>query len=35
MIEQATEKIAITRRHIAKLEEKLKLIRSFMKQEQR
>jgi hypothetical protein len=35
MIEQATEKIAITRRHIANLEEKLKLIRSFMRQEQR
>ncbi len=35
MIEQATEKIAITRRHIANLEEKLKAIRGFLKQEQR
>ncbi len=31
MVEQATEKIAITRKHIQGLEDKLKLIRSFIK----
>lgn len=34
MIEQATEKIAITRKHIANLEDKLKMIRAILKQEQ-
>ncbi len=34
MIEQATEKIAITRKHIANLEDKLKMIRNFIRQEQ-